>query len=189
MSIRPGERILVLTSLCTNRNFSINIDDSGSLTVSLLRSRARRRKARSGLDLVVVDYLQLMALGQPVGSREKEISEISRSLKHLAKELDVPVIALSQLNRNVETRTDKRPTLADLRESGAIEQDADVVLLLYRDEVYDAQSPHKGIAEILTRKQRNDPTGERQLLFIEESASNTTTPLPMPWPISGDPTK
>ena len=108
--------------------------------------------------MVVVDYLQFMALGPRVESRQQEISDIFRSLKHLAKELDVPVVALSQLSRNVETRTDERPTLADLRESGAIEQDADVVLFIYRDEVYDPQSPHKGIAEILISKHRNGLT-------------------------------
>jgi replicative DNA helicase len=140
------------------------------LTVSLLRSRARRRKAKDGLALIIVDYLQLMALGHRVESRQQEISEISRSLKLLAKELRVPILALSQLNRSVEKSSDKRPTLADLRESGAIEQDADLVMMLYRDEFYNADSPDRGLAEVLIRKHRNGPIGERKLVFIERFA-------------------
>jgi replicative DNA helicase len=146
------------------------VDDSGHLTVSLLRSRARRRKAKNGLALIVVDYLQLMALGHRVESRQQEMAEISRSLKLLAKELKVPILALSQLNRSVESRPDKRPTMADLRESGAIEQDADLVICIYRDDVYNSDSADRGLAEILIRKHRNGPIGERKLVFIERFA-------------------
>lgn len=150
---------------------SLFIDESGNLTVSLLRSRARRLKAKNGLALIVVDYLQLMGLGHRTESRQQEIGEICRSLKLLAKELQVPILALSQLNRKAEDRPgDKRPTLADLRESGAIEQDADLVLMIYRDELYNMDSPDKGIAEILVRKHRNGPIGERKLIFIERFA-------------------
>jgi replicative DNA helicase len=143
------------------------IDDSGSLTMALLRSRARRRKARSGLAMVVIDYLQLLSSGQRGESRQQEIADISRSLKLLSKELAVPILVLSQLNRSVENRDDKQPTLADLRDSGAIEQDADLVMMVYRDEVYKHESPKKGIADILIRKHRNGPTGNRELVFLE----------------------
>jgi len=153
-----------------NRTAPLHIDDSGHSTVSLLRSRARRQKASGGLSLIVVDYLQLMSLGHRAESRQQEISEISRALKLLAKELEGPILALSQLNRSLETRQDKRPILADLRESGAIEQDADLVLCIYRDEVYEPNSPDRGLAEILIRKHRNGPIGERKLVFMERFA-------------------
>ena len=145
----------------------IYIDDTAAITVMEMRAKARRLKNNKGLDMVVVDYLQLMRGDGE--SREREISEISRSLKALAKELDIPVVALSQLNRSVESRIDKRPQLSDLRESGAIEQDADVIMFVYRDEVYNSDKPdNKGLAEILVRKQRNGPTGVVNMRFIGE---------------------
>jgi replicative DNA helicase len=149
----------------------IYIDDSGDLTLMDLRSKARKMKAERDLSLIIVDYLQLMkASREKSESREREISEISRGLKALAKELDVPIVALSQLNRACETRPgkDKRPMLADLRESGAIEQDADVVMFIYRDEVYNRDTEDKGIAEIIVAKQRNGPTDTVRLRFIRE---------------------
>ncbi|MBI5776681.1 MAG: replicative DNA helicase [Nitrospirae bacterium] len=149
----------------------IFIDDMGSLTVQQMRGKARRLKAEHGLDLLIVDYLQLVQGRSDAESRQQEISDISRSLKALAKELNVPVVALSQLSRAVESRNDKRPVLADLRESGAIEQDADVVMFIYRDEVYNPETNEKGIAEILVRKHRNGPTGDRKLVFLDKYAS------------------
>lgn len=149
---------------------SIFIDDSSAITVLEVRAKARRLKMEHrGLSLVVVDYLQLMRSRGSFERREQEISEISRSLKALAKELKVPVIALSQLNRAVEQRGDRKPTLADLRESGAIEQDADVIIFLYRDEVYNKNNPsNKGKAEIIVAKQRNGPTGTVALTFLSD---------------------
>ncbi len=146
----------------------IFIDDSSAVTILEMRSKARRLKAEHGLSMIVVDYLQLMRGRGNAERREQEISEISRSLKGLAKELRVPVIALSQLNRGVETRTgNKKPTLADLRESGAIEQDADVIIFLYRDEVYNKDShENKNKAEIIVAKQRNGPTDTVLLTFL-----------------------
>ncbi len=143
----------------------IFIDDSPAPSVLEVRGKARRLKAEGKLGLVMVDYLQLMRGRSDAPSREQEISDISRSLKALAKELHVPVIALSQLSRKVEDRPKKEPQLADLRESGAIEQDADVILFIYRDEVYNENSPEKGQARILLKKQRNGPTGEFRLAF------------------------
>ncbi len=149
----------------------IFIDDSGGLTVQQMRGKARRLKAEHGLDLLVIDYLQLMQGRSDSESRQQEISDISRSLKALAKELEIPVVALSQLSRAVENRTDKRPVLSDLRESGAIEQDADVVMFIYREEVYNPDTEEKrNIADILIRKHRNGPTGDRQLTFLEQYA-------------------
>ena len=146
----------------------IFIDDTSGMSVLEMRAKARRLKAEHGLSLVVVDYLQLMRGRGNAERREQEISEISRSLKGLAKELRVPVIALSQLNRGVETRGgNKKPTLADLRESGAIEQDADVIIFLYRDEVYNKDNPdNKNKAEIIVAKQRNGPTDSLTLSFL-----------------------
>jgi replicative DNA helicase len=141
------------------------IDDTPALTPSELRARCRRISREHGLDLVVVDYLQLMQVAGTNENRATEISEISRSLKAMAKELSVPVIALSQLNRSLESRNDKRPVMSDLRESGAIEQDADVILFIYRDEVYDEESVDKGMAEIIIGKQRNGPIGKVKLAF------------------------
>jgi replicative DNA helicase len=146
----------------------IFIDDSPDITVMEIRAKARRLKMDKGLGLVIIDYLQLMRVHRSAERRDLEISEISRSLKSLAKELSIPVIALSQLNRKLEERSDKRPLLSDLRESGALEQDADVVAFIYRDDVYnrDENNPKKGTAEILLKKQRNGPTGEAVLTFL-----------------------
>jgi replicative DNA helicase len=149
----------------------IYIDDSGALTVQQMRGKARRLQTECQLHLLIVDYLQLMQGRGDAESRQQEISDISRSLKALAKELNVPVVALSQLSRAVENRQDKRPVLADLRESGAIEQDADLVMFIYRDEVYNPETTDKGIAEILVRKHRNGPTGDRQLVFLDKYAA------------------
>jgi replicative DNA helicase len=148
----------------------IYIDDTPAITVIEMKAKSRRLKAEAGLGLVILDYLQLMRGGAFKDSREQEISEISRSLKALAKELSVPVIALSQLNRKVEDRTSRRPQMADLRESGAIEQDADLIAFIYRDEVYNRSddNPDKGIAEIIIGKQRNGPTGTVKLAFQEK---------------------
>lgn len=149
----------------------IFIDDSSAITVLEVRAKARRLKMEHGaLSLVVVDYLQLMRSRGNFERREQEISEISRSLKALAKELRVPVVALSQLNRAVEQRGEKKPTLADLRESGAIEQDADVIIFLYRDELYNKNNPsNKGKAEVIIAKQRNGPTGIVNLTYLADS--------------------
>ncbi|MGH8671923.1 MAG: replicative DNA helicase [Burkholderiales bacterium] len=147
----------------------IYVDESGSLNALELRARARRlHRQHQGLGIIVVDYLQLMSAAHGGENRATEISEISRSLKSLAKELRVPVVALSQLNRSVEQRTDKRPVMSDLRESGAIEQDADLILFIYRDEVYNPETPDKGIAEINIGKQRNGPIGKVRLTFLGE---------------------
>ncbi len=147
----------------------IFIDDTPALSPEVLRAKARRLKREHDLGLIVIDYLQLMAVPGNQENRATEISEISRSLKALAKELNVPVVALSQLNRSLETRTDKRPVMADLRESGAIEQDADIIVFIYRDDYYNKEnSPDKGLAEIIIGKQRNGPTGSVKLKFFGE---------------------
>ena len=147
----------------------IFIDDTPALSPDVLRAKARRLKREHDLGLIVIDYLQLMAVPGNSENRATEISEISRSLKGLAKELNLPVIALSQLNRSLESRTDKRPVMADLRESGAIEQDADIIVFIYRDEYYNKEnSPDKGLAEIIIGKQRNGPTGSFKLKFFGE---------------------
>ena len=144
----------------------IFIDDTPALSPGELRARARRLKREHDLGLIVIDYLQLMQVPGNKENRATEISEISRGLKALAKELDVPVVALSQLNRSLEQRTDKKPVMSDLRESGAIEQDADLIMFIYRDEYYNADSPEKGVAEIIIGKQRNGPTGSVKLAFL-----------------------
>ncbi len=148
---------------------NLGIDDTPAITVSDMRTKCRRYKIEHGLDMVIVDYLQLMN-GSPSGrrdsNRQQEISDISRGLKALARELQCPVIALSQLSRAVEQRPDHRPLLSDLRESGAIEQDADVVMFIYRDEVYHDDSDRKGVADIIIAKQRNGPIGTVSLAWI-----------------------
>jgi replicative DNA helicase len=143
----------------------IFIDDTPAISSLEMRAKSRRLMQEHGLSLIIVDYLQLMRGNASAERREQEISEISRSLKALAKELNVPVMALSQLNRSLESRTDKRPMLSDLRESGAIEQDADVILFVYRDEVYKETEENIGRAEIIIGKQRNGPTGTIDLHF------------------------
>jgi replicative DNA helicase len=146
----------------------IFIDETPALTPTEVRARARRLKREKGLGLIVIDYMQLMQVGGTVENRTAEISEISRGLKALAKEMHCPVIALSQLNRAVEQRAEKKPVMSDLRESGAIEQDADIIMMIYREEVYDQNTPRKGIADIIITKQRNGPVGEVQLAFMGE---------------------
>ena len=141
------------------------IDDSAALSVMDVRARARRLAAEQPLELIIIDYLQLMQGRGSPESRQLEVSDISRGLKALAKELNVPILALSQLSRAVEGRTDKRPLLSDLRESGSIEQDADVVMFIYREVVYDKETDDPGKTEILVRKQRNGPTGDVKLHF------------------------
>ncbi len=148
---------------------NIFIDETPGITDMQLRAKARRIQSRHGLDMVIVDYLQLMSSIRKKEGRTQEISEISRSLKALARELKIPVVALSQLSRAVETRgRDKRPILSDLRESGAIEQDADVVIFLYRDELYNPNTDNRDIAEIIIQKQRNGPTGKIELRFFKD---------------------
>ncbi len=144
----------------------IYIDDTPGLSPTEIRARARRLQREHGLGLIVVDYLQLMQVPGNNENRATEISEISRGLKGLAKELECPVIALSQLNRSVEQRTDKRPVMSDLRESGAIEQDADLIVFIYREEVYNQDTPRKGVADIAIAKQRNGPIGDFPLTFV-----------------------
>lgn len=148
----------------------IFIDDTPAISVLEMRAKSRRLKAEHDIGLVVVDYLQLMRGRTNAERREQEISEISRSLKAMAKELNLPVVALSQLNRSLESRPNKRPQLSDLRESGAIEQDADVICFLYRDEIYNKSedNPRRGIAEVIIGKQRNGPTGSIDLTFIDK---------------------
>ncbi|HAO11832.1 MAG TPA: replicative DNA helicase, partial [Planktothrix sp. UBA8407] len=143
----------------------IFIDDTPNITVTEMRSKARRLQTENGgvLGLILIDYLQLMEGGSD--NRVQELSRITRSLKGLARELNVPVIALSQLSRSVESRTNKRPMLSDLRESGSIEQDADLVMMIYRDDYYNPDTPDRGITEIIMAKHRNGPTGTIKLLF------------------------
>ena len=144
------------------------IDDTSGITISEMRSKCRKYKLEMGLDLIIIDYLQLMSgsNSRKNESRQQEISDISRSLKEIARELQVPVLALSQLSRAVEQRPDHRPMLSDLRESGAIEQDADVVMFLYRDDYYNKDSEKKNIAEVIIAKQRNGPIGTVELAWL-----------------------
>ncbi len=164
-------------------NAKIFIDDTPALSILELRAKARRLKAEHDISMVVIDYLQLMAGPKSAQSREQEISHISRSLKALAKELNIPVVALSQLNRAVEVSADKRPTLANLRESGALEQDADVVLFIHRPEKYNIMEEGgkstQGVAEIIIGKQRNGPTGEVELTFINQYARFENMAVPV----------
>ena len=147
---------------------NIYIDDTPSITVAEIRAKCRRLKQEKGLGLILIDYLQLISgRGKPGESRQQEVSEISRTLKQIARELDVPVIALSQLSRSVEQRQDKRPMMSDLRESGSIEQDADIVAFLYRDDYYDKETEKKNIIEIIIAKQRNGPVGTVELAFLK----------------------
>jgi replicative DNA helicase len=148
----------------------IFIDDTAGITCLEIRAKARRLKAQHELGLVIIDYLQLITSSGRVENRQQEISEISRSLKGLARELNVPIIAVSQLSRAVEQRIERRPRLSDLRESGAIEQDADLVVFLYREEYYKTKTEKKGIAEVIISKQRNGPTGQIDLAFVKEYA-------------------
>ena len=146
----------------------IYVDDTAGISILEMRAKARRLKAdRPDLSLIIVDYVQLMQGNGRTENRQQEVSEVSRGLKALAKELEVPVVALSQLSRGLEMRQDKRPVLADLRESGSIEQDSDVVMFIYRDEIYNADSPDRGTAEIIVSKHRNGPTGITRLAFLD----------------------
>lgn len=166
LSERDLQKLTMAASILSDA--PIFIDDTPALSVLELRAKARRLRGEMALGLIVIDYLQLMRGRTAAERREQEISEISRSLKALAKELQIPVIAISQLSRRAEDRPGRRPQLADLRESGAIEQDADLILFIYRDEVYNPNSPKKGIAEVIIGKQRNGPTGVVELAYIPE---------------------
>jgi replicative DNA helicase len=166
-------------------NAPLFIDDSPNLTITEIRAKCRRLKQRHDLKLVVVDYLQLMTSGRKVESRQQEVSEFSRSLKLLAKELDVPVVAISQLNRGPEQRTDKRPMLSDLRESGSLEQDSDVVILIHREEHYDKEA-RPGEADLIVAKHRNGPIATIQVSFqghysrftdMQNNYSNAISPV------------
>lgn len=158
----------VIETMTYLNEMAIYIDDTAAITPLEVKAKCRRLKAEKGLDLVVIDYLQLMEVGGRAESRQQEISAISRQLKGIAKELDVPVIALSQLSRAPEMRADHRPILSDLRESGAIEQDADIVMFLYRDEYYNPDTEKQGLGELIIAKHRNGPTGTVELLFKGE---------------------
>jgi replicative DNA helicase len=169
-SIRTGELsdddwIKLVESAKEIGNSNLIIDDTSSISIGELRSKCRKYKLEFNLGLVIIDYLQLMTGSKKNESRQQEISEISRSLKGLARELNVPVVALSQLSRAVEQRPDKRPMLSDLRESGAIEQDADIVMFIYRDDYYNHDSEEAGISEIIIGKQRNGPVGTVKLAW------------------------
>lgn len=161
-----------LVNLITASNelskYSLHIDDTAAISLIELKAKLRRLKMEEGLDLVVIDYLQLMTTGERVENRVLEISQISRGLKAIAKELDVPVLALSQLSRALEQRPDKRPKLSDLRESGAIEQDADIVMFLYRDYVYNKETENPNLAEVIVSKHRNGPIGVVNLIWKDE---------------------
>jgi replicative DNA helicase len=162
-----------LTAACDKlAKAPIYVDDTGSISMMEIRSKARRLKTKEPrLGLVIVDYLQLMTSGGTVENRVQEVSQISRSLKVLARDLDVPILAMSQLSRAVEQRHDKRPILSDLRESGSIEQDADVVMFVYRDEYYNPEeTDQQGLAEIILAKHRNGPTGSEKLSFLKRYA-------------------
>ncbi len=161
-----------LTAACDKlAKAPIYVDDMGSITMMEIRAKARRLKTQEpNLGLIIVDYLQLMTSGASVENRVQEVSQISRQLKVLARDLDTPVLAMSQLSRAVEQRHDKRPILSDLRESGAIEQDADLVFFIYRDEYYNEESEQQGLAEVICAKHRNGPTGAEKLSFLKRYA-------------------
>ena len=169
-NLSDEEWVKLTESSITLGESSLFIDDTGSISIAQLRSKCRKLKLEHNLGLVIIDYLQLMSGsgGRKNESRQQEISEISRSLKSLAREIDCPIIALSQLSRAVESREDKRPMLSDLRESGAIEQDADVVMFIYRDDYYNEDSEEKGVSEIIIGKQRNGPTCTVKLKWLAE---------------------
>ncbi len=169
-NLSDEEWVKLTESTITLGESSLFIDDTGSINIAQLRSKCRKLKLEHNLGLVIIDYLQLMSGsgGRRNESRQQEISEISRSLKSLAREIDCPIIALSQLSRAVESREDKRPMLSDLRESGAIEQDADVVMFIYRDDYYNEDSEEKGVSEIIIGKQRNGPTCTVKLKWLAE---------------------
>jgi replicative DNA helicase len=159
----------LINTAATLSETGLFIDDTSGISPFEIRAKARRMKAKYGLDMIMIDYLQLMGLKQKIESREREVSEISKLLKSVAKELQVPVIALAQLNRGVEGRADRRPMLSDLRESGSIEQDADVIMMIYRQDYYDRDNPEiKGVAEIIIAKQRNGPTDTVKLRWIPD---------------------
>jgi len=166
--LAPSEWPLLTSAAGRLSEAPIFIDDTPALSVFELRAKARRLKAHHDIKLIVVDYLQMISSMRRGESRQQEISEISRSLKYLAKEINIPVIAVSQLSRAVEARSDHRPQLSDLRESGAIEQDADVVVLLLREEYYNPTPDNQGKAEVIIAKQRNGPVGSFSLGFIKE---------------------
>ena len=183
--IAEGRWSELIASAAQLSDTNFYIDDSSPLSPYEIRSKSRRLKARQGLDLIVVDYLQLMQLPEKSETREREVSEMSRLLKSFAKELKIPVITLSQLNRGVETRSNRRPILSDLRESGAIEQDADLIMMLYREDYYE-EGTGDGLAEVIINKQRNGPTGTVKLKWLPKFGSfesdipmaETSPPLP-----------
>ena len=167
-SLDDKEWMALMEGANTIANSKLIIDDTPNISISELRSKCRKYKHDLGIDIIIIDYLQLMSGGGKIESRQQEISEISRSLKGLARELDVPVIALSQLSRAVEKREEHRPVLSDLRESGAIEQDADVVMFLYRDDYYHPDTEKRDVAEVIIAKQRSGPIGTVELAWLRE---------------------
>jgi replicative DNA helicase len=182
------ERLIDKASLISQAN--LFIDDTSGISPYEIRSKCRRLKAQRGLDLIMVDYLQIMDLKQKVESRERAVAEISKSLKRIAKELGVPVVALAQLNRGVEGRTgeQRKPVLSDLRESGSIEQDADLIMMLYREEYYDHDNPDiKGMAEVLIRKHRNGPIGDIKLKWEGQYGKFSKWEGPPQHPMAPDP--
>jgi replicative DNA helicase len=172
-SIRTGQLLdtdwdKIMESTYRVGEMEMYIDDTPGINIAELRSKCRKLKQTKNIGLIVIDYLQLMNAGGRSESRQQEISTISRSLKKLARELDVPVVALSQLNRAVDSREDHKPVMSDLRESGAIEQDADVIMFIYRDDYYNKESEKKGISEVIIAKQRNGPVGTVELVWLPE---------------------
>ena len=168
-NLNEEEWTKIINTMPIVSNLKMEIDDTAGISPLELKAKCRRMKVEKGLDLIVIDYLQLMQMSSRSESRQQEISAISRNLKAIAKELEVPVIALSQLSRAPELRTDHRPILSDLRESGAIEQDADIVMFLYRDEYYTKEESEKpNVGEVIIAKHRNGPTGTVELMFKKE---------------------